>query len=137
MPTTVTTITVNRFAEIARRLPQETGQIVKEALGEIETDIKTGMAGPKSGRVYSRGTREHQASAPGEMPAVDYSNLVNSIQTEMDGETTGAVYTNVDYAPMLEWGTTEMEARPAWTPAAENARPEFIRKMSDLERQLG
>lgn len=138
MATTVTSVLYNRFAEIAARLPDAVGEIVDETIHEIETEIKTGMAEAKSGRVYSRGNgREHQASAPGEMPAIDLSNLANSVQAEMDGRTAGAVYTNAEYAGHLEYGTVNMEARPFFTPAAEAARPGFQRRMSQLEDALG
>ena len=132
MATTVTTVTFNRFAEIARRLPQATGEVVEETLYEIETDIKIGMEGPHTGRIYG----SHQASAPGEMPAVDTSNLVNSITAEMDGETSGAVYTNVEYAARLECGMQGIRPRPYMTPAAENARRGFERRMQELEGRL-
>ena len=137
MATTVTTLRFNRFAEIAARLPAEVGEIVEETIREIETEVKDGMAAAKSGRVYSRGTRVHQASAPGEMPAIDFSNLANSVQVEMDGETAGAVYTNAEYAGHLEYGTVNMEARPYFTTAAEAARPGFERRMRALEGRLG
>lgn len=133
MATTVTSVLYNRFAEIAARLPDAVGEIVEETIREIETDVKVGMAEAKSGRVYGA----HQASAPGEMPAIDLSNLANSIQAEMDGRTSGAVYTNAEYAGHLEYGTVNMEARPYFTPAAEAARPGFQRRMSQLEDLLG
>jgi hypothetical protein len=133
MPTVVTTVTYNNFGRIAARLPIETGEIVEETLGAIETRVKVGMAGPKSGRVYG----SHQASAPGEMPAVDLSNLINAVQTEMTAQTEGAVHTgDIPYAAMLEWGTTQMAARPFMTPAAEAERHAFIRSMQNLESRL-
>jgi hypothetical protein len=134
MPTLVTTVTYNNFARIAARLPDEAGEIVEETCDNILTAIVVGMTGPKSGRVYS----SHQASAPGEMPAVDTSNLVNSVQVDMINETVGVVHTgDVEYAPHLEYGTINMDPRPFMTPAAEAEQQPFIRRMSQLEGRLG
>ncbi|MGP1664479.1 MAG: hypothetical protein ACTS5I_00900 [Rhodanobacter sp.] len=124
-------ITLNRFPEIARALPREVGEIVEETVIDIDTNIATGMAASHSGAWYGG----HQASAPGEMPAIDTGALVNSIQTEVQG-TEGAVYTNAEYAEHLEYGTVNMAARPYMTPAAEQARKPFLRKMTNLESRL-
>lgn len=132
MPRVAATIVYNRLPDIARRLPNEVGKIVHTTLFGIETDIKQRMAGPKSGRVYG----DHIASAPGEAPAIDTVALANSIQTEMDSQTSGATYTNIEYAEFLEYGTSRMAARPAWIPAAEAARSPFMNAMRDLESKL-
>lgn len=65
----------------------------------------------KSGRSYQRGNKTHQASAPGEAPAIDYGFLINSIGSEREDK--GAiVFSNDDAAPYLEFGTAKMQARP-------------------------
>ncbi len=132
MPSTVVTIEYNRLPDIARRMPGAVGKIVKTTLLAVEADIKSRMAGAKSGRTYG----SHVASAPGEAPAIDTGALVNSIQTAMDSQTSGAVYTNMEYGQMLEFGTSRMLARPAWIPAAEEARPKFLGSMRDLESKI-
>jgi phage gpG-like protein len=131
MATTVVRLSYNRLPELARRLPGEVRQICLETAEAIETRVKTGMAEPKSGEWYG----DHQASAPGEMPAMDTGTLAGSILAEPDGG--GAVvYTNMEYAAHLEYGTVNMEPRPFFTPAAEEARPGFVRALQDLERRL-
>lgn len=80
----------------------------------LESKIKIDMAAPKSGRVYGK----HTASAPGESPAIDTSDLANSVMTEADGEDV-LVGTNNEYAEPLEFGTVRMAARPFMGPAAE------------------
>jgi phage gpG-like protein len=129
----VVTLTHNRLPEIIRKLPVETRQIVQETVFDIEGRIKIDMASAKSGQMYG----DHQASAPGEAPAVDTSALINSIQTEVNGSE-GEVYTNAEYAVHLEYGApmNNLEPRPFMTPAAEAARPEFMRKMKSLESRL-
>lgn len=134
MPHVVVTVTTNRFPDIARRLPLEAGEIVEETIARIEERIKVGMAGAKSGRLYG----PHQASAPGEMPAMDTTNLAGNINSEMETATSGVVHTgSVDYAVHLEYGTVNMAARPFMTPAAEMERPEFVRRVQELEARLG
>ena len=133
MPTVVATITYNRLPEIQRRLPRATQEICLETAQDIETTVKAGMAEGKSGRWYG----PHQASAPGEMPAVDTDALSSSITSEVDGD--GAVvYTDKDYAIHLEYGAPEgnLLPRPFFGPSAELARPDFIRAMRDLESRL-
>jgi len=117
---------------MARHLPVEVGKEVRHSLFAIETDVKAMMAGPKSGAVYGG----HVASAPGEAPAIDTGALANSIQTEMDTLTSGAVYTGIEYAPYLEFGTSRMAARPSFTPAGEHERPRFMGRMRNLESKL-
>ena len=131
MATTVVRLTFNRLPELARKLPGEVRQICLETAEAIETRVKTGMAEPKTGLWHG----DHQASAPGEMPAIDTTALVNSIVAEPDG--TGAVVsTNMEYAARLEYGMAGMAPRPFFTPAAEEARPGFVRALQDLERRL-
>ena len=131
MPRTVVTLTHNRFPEIIRALPREAGEIVEETVLDIETQIKVGMASSHNGEWYG----SHQASAPGEMPAIDTGALAASIQTDVQ-RTKGTVYTNSEYAEFLEYGTVNMEARPYMTPAAEAARGPFLRKLRALESRL-
>lgn len=139
MPRTVVTLTNNRLPELARRLPRAVAEIVETSAKAIETDVKVGMAAAKSGRVYDvGGVAPHQASAPGEMPAVDTGALINSIQTEMEGPTMAVVYTNQEYAIHLEYGAPAagIAPRPFFIPAAERERPHFQRAMADLEQRL-
>jgi phage gpG-like protein len=91
--------------------------VMKLAL-EMEADIKSRMAEGKSGAIYRRGSGTHQASAPGEAPAIDTGAYVNSIQTKKtdDGAEVG---TNMEYGPFLELGTSRIAKRPHFTPAAE------------------
>lgn len=127
----------NRLPEIAKRLPTEVREVIQATILEIETDIKAEMAEPKHGAIYPRmQTGEHQASAPGEAPAVDYGVLINSIQTQMVRDDLGLVFTNTEYAAPLEYGTVRMAPRPFMTPAADRARPKFSERMRELEDRL-
>jgi HK97 gp10 family phage protein len=132
MPTTVVTLTTNRFPELVRRLPREVGRIVEEAALEIETTAKVGMAEQKSGRIYG----DHQASAPGEYPAMDTGALANSLETDPENQTTYVVHTSMEYAPYLEFGTANMEPRPFLGQAASEVEPDFVDALGDLEDKL-
>ena len=101
--------------------------VVQKTLFEIERSSKESMQGPKSGRLYERaGGRMHQASAPGEAPAIDLGLLANSIQTKLESDLSGIVYTNTAYAEPLEFGSIKMAARPFMTPAAVKSWDGFI-----------
>jgi phage gpG-like protein len=111
-------IDTKRLNQILRDMPGNADTAVHKIAFEIEGKAKVSMAGEKSGRIYevSPGVA-HQASAPGEAPAIDTGNLVNSIQTEMIGKATAMVFTNTEYAYDLEFGAAHLAPRPFLQPA--------------------
>ena len=71
------------------------------------------QSGPKTGRVYTRRGKRHQASAPGEAPATDTGSLVGSLAIEPDPDGLGTkVVARSIYAAWLEFGTRRVAARP-------------------------
>ena len=128
--------TFNHLPILAAALRPAVREVIDETCKVLETDIKAEMAEPKAGAIYPRGQGEHQASAPGEAPAVDYSILIDSVQTAMLRDDLGLVYEGTDYAPILEYGSVHMAPRPHMTPAAERERPRFVARMRDLEQRL-
>lgn len=123
----------NHFPAIIKGMETNAGRAVRETIFDIESRSKALMAGAKSGEMYARPNgRMHQASAPGEAPAIDTGNLVNSIQTQMIGASSGIVFTNAEYAPVLELGGVKMEPRPFFTPATAAAWPDFLVKMGKV-----
>lgn len=69
-------------------------------------------------------------SAPGEFPAVDTGRLRASITHRVEtgmNRTVGYVGTNVEYGPLLEFGTSKMAARPFMTPSLEMNRAQITR----------
>ncbi|MFH0980642.1 MAG: hypothetical protein V2A79_03775 [Planctomycetota bacterium] len=107
----------NDFGRIARGLEDVAHDIVVAACSNIAERSVSSMAGGKSGRMYG----QHQASAPGEAPAIDTGQLADSIQTEVSGSK-GMVYTNSEHGPHMEWGTHDISPRPFFAPAAEAER---------------
>ncbi len=84
------------------------------------------MQGTKSGRLYTRRSVTHRASAPGQPPASDTGRLANSINKYLVPNALEAIVVAgrglVKYARMLEFGTINMAARPFFFPAAEKSR---------------
>lgn len=75
------------------------------------------QTGSKTGRVYTRRSVRHQASAPGEYPATDTGFLVSSVIGEVLRDTFEAVLSSgVIYAKWLEFGTKKMAPRPFLVP---------------------
>lgn len=129
-------IKYNRLPKIAARLPNAVGKIISKAALDIEAHAKQAMSGPRSGRIYKRGSRIHQASAPGEPPAVDTGKLKNSIRSEQIAVTKAIVSASAEYAAYLEFGTRRMAARPYMRPAVEAVTPMFFSALHRLEEKL-
>jgi len=110
MPRTIE-IVYDKFPKLAAALPEAVREIVQETILGIETTAKIRCP-------------------------VDTGALRASIQSEMTGETSGQVGTNIEYSVYVEWGTTKMAAQPYMTPAAEGERRHYMRKMTDLESRL-
>lgn len=96
------------------------------ALRTVER-MKAAFKLPKSGRVYrvSRTGRTHQASAPGEAPAILMSFLQDSILTTFPTAREGVIAIGAAYAPYLEYGTARMKPRPYIAPAIKETIAEF------------
>lgn len=80
------------------------------------------------------GSKLHHASAPGEAPATDTGNLVNSIHVRKAGPFAYEVYSNSEYAAALEFGAPakHIAARPFLKPAIEAERPAFLADMAKV-----
>lgn len=111
MTTTVVTLEFDRFDELMAQFGNETEKAVQETLFEIETHTKL--------------------NAP-----VDTGLLRSSYQSELTGRGEGAVFTNTEYAEHVEFGTSRMPAHPHLGPAAESARPSFMRRMQAIGSML-
>ena len=124
----------NHLPKIAGGMRIKASLAVKLATFGISSRAKMSMQPPKHGEQYRRGQKWHTASAPGEAPAIDTSNLANSIREDFPAELTGVVFTPSEYAPPLEFGAAggKVAARPFLVPAAEAEWPTFIAAMKKL-----
>lgn len=118
------TVDVRGIDNLQARLPLLSALVRKAAL-DVEAWAKLAVQSPpKTGRVYPRpGGKRHQASAPGEAPATDTGNLVNSIGMRPAGKDSYAVFARAKYALGLEVGTARVAARPFLVPALLRVRP--------------
>jgi HK97 gp10 family phage protein len=124
----------DRLGAIGKR---EAGKALDAGAQAVRTTaIKSIQRGSKTGEVYTEifatiggkvipiGERSdgnnlsasHQSSAPGESPATDTGFLASSIKADRK-DLSAKVFSSLQYAFWLEYGTTKMEARPFITPA--------------------
>jgi hypothetical protein len=91
---------------------------------------------PRSGLIYKRGSRTHQASAPGEPPITDYGHLASTGYTKKNGEADWEAGFSADYALKLEFGTPlgKIKPRPFLRPSVEKRRGEFIAGMTAIAK---
>ena len=139
---------VSKIDQALARFDQQSRKFVTLAGLAYTNEVKRLMReSPRSGRVYrrirARGLKArlagrkaragdyilHQASAPGEPPAVDRGNLINSVAsveelTPRGWATTGGS-TLAKIPPALEYGTATIAPRPAFIPALMNIRPQL------------
>lgn len=113
---------------------------VQRAAIHFSNAVKTTLTGPRSGRIYrvSRTGKLHQASAPGEPPAVMFGALRQSITFSdpiWDGwEVSSEVGTKLNKAARLEWGGVDRRGvrilpRPYFEPT-------FVREEDAINRIL-
>jgi len=125
-------VVFNNFPQLTGQMRYRASQVVRKTAFDIQGNAQASMSGHKSGQVYERYGRAHQASAPGEAPAIDTGYLQNSIAVEMLSDLQAIVFTNALYAEYLEFGTARMAPRPYMVPAAERAWPGFLAAMGSL-----
>lgn len=114
------------FSQLADKLAKEIDEVCETTAWRVVTAAKISiMNPPKSGRVYQRGKRAHQASAPGEAPATDVGNLVNSVMLYKTATADWLINWNAEYAAALEYGTPRILPRPFLRPAVEGQRWRF------------
>ena len=119
---------------MGQKMAQRAAAVVRVATFNVQSRVKLSMEPPKTGLIYKRpGGKTHLASAPGEAPAIDYGNLVNSIQVDFEnGGLTGIVFTSRDYAALLEFGGAHVAARPFMEPAVNAEWPAFLAAMMQV-----
>tara|TARA_B100000941_G_scaffold242570_1_gene186386 strand:- start:3907 stop:4332 length:426 start_codon:yes stop_codon:yes gene_type:complete len=94
----------------------------------VESIVRGARSGPTVTRYQPK--REHQTSAAGQPPASDTGFLVSQISSEVRGRgkfIIGQVVSAAPYSAPLEFGTTNMAARPFLTPALKKNRKKIER----------
>lgn len=132
MPLTIS-LKWNHIPQQIDELKDEISKVLRETAFDVQANVHLGMSSAHSGRLYTHGNVIHQSSAPGEMPAIDQSELFNSIAVDAQpGALEASVYTGMEYAPHLEYGTIFMQARPFMVPAVEDERAGFEARFAHL-----
>lgn len=117
---------------LAKAIEAEIERTVATYAHAIEADVKQQMGQAKSGRMYG----QHQASAPGEAPAIDMGHLVNSVRSKSLAKLSWGVYEAL-YGQHLEYGTVRMAARPHMRPAADRIRKPFAAAITAILAKQG
>lgn len=131
-------VVFNRIPGVIAALNQEVADILGTEPGLMMNDIKDAMNQPHSGRIYTRGNVQHQASAPGEAPAIDTGALVNSIQIVRTSPTVVSLQSSQPQALALELGRPEKNLlpRPAWIPSATRAVKRINNRLRRLKARI-
>lgn len=108
------------------RATEEAGEAALSRIGlEGDAEIKRILSEPGRGRVYVRKKRSHQASAPGQPPAVDF-NIYRASWSWVVRKAGSAlellIGTEDKRAPWFEYGTSKMRPRPHARLLAEKLR---------------
>lgn len=123
------TVLNNNIPDLVEQMRQNAGMATRRAALKAVERAQEAMRAPKSGHFY--GT--HQASAPGQAPAVQSGGLIGSIEAQKVDAYIWNVGSIDDKAPILEFGSVNMEARPFLGPAADEVWEEFE---GDMKRIL-
>ena len=121
------------LSSLSAKLKKAVDTQIQEQAFLTANDMKTSiLSGAKTGRIYNRGGKAHQASAPGEAPAHDTGDLVSKIHTEKTGFAKSDVIAASARAIDLEYGTSKMEARPFARPALEENKIKLSKSLRKI-----
>ena len=126
----------NNLNSIAAQLARETDIIANKTTTDIKASIIESMTGQKSGKVYEVQGKKHQASAPGEAPARDTGNLINSITIDKAANAHYIINFGAEYAVRLEYGTGRIQPRPFARPAVKKHQYAFHAALRQLQSRL-
>lgn len=121
-----------RFGQIGTAMLRAIDRICEDTALEIHARSQMSMYGPKHGRIYVRRGRIHQASAPGEAPAVDTGHLVTSVITRRVALADYETSYGAKYAAMLEYGTRRILPRPFVRPAINAVARKFFEAIRNV-----
>lgn len=127
-------IATSNIQSIKAAVAEEMARGLMESADAIEDDIVKGMFKSRGGRRYRRpagGTYyTHEASQPGNPPAVDTEKLVKSVGSKRRSATEVEVGMRDKKAPWLEFGTEHIEPRPSLGPAVAREGKRFAARLA-------
>lgn len=120
----------SQIPDVLKQLKQNAARLSLRTAYEGQAWIWEDMGKGKSGRVYG----SHQASAPGESPAIDTFEYGQSIKVISDSDGFATIGTDSELGPWLEFGTSKMAPRPHFTPAFAQMAGSFKKGLDELMR---
>jgi len=129
-----TFIVYNHFPLIVQRLIRVRDDELLKAARDIQQIARGSMEKGKSGRKYV--FLPNRSSAPGQEPAVQFDKLHGGLAADLEKPGTAAVWSEEEYAPMLEFGTGRMAPRPFLVLAAYRGTGKLVVALSKLEPKL-
>ena len=139
-----TTGLISKLRKMTNSTPMEAKQAIADVSLKVEGDAKFAIqTGGRSGRIYKRGSKTHQASTGGEFPKTDTGELVANITSEfslMGLEATVGSRRGAPHGFMLEFGTSKMTPRPWLMPTLYSNRSyidkRFEKSLKDIARNF-
>lgn len=121
-----------KYKQFLKQYEDKIKRIVKFGVNDIRNFAVTNIAqGVKSGTVRRDGSRR---SAEGEFPATDTGFLISNINGILANDgLSGVVESNAKYSEPLEFGTSNMGARPFLQPSLEQTRPKIKRMINQIK----
>lgn len=119
-----------RLAALGPRTTKAVWPAVVEGALAIQATAVRSILSQKGNRKETRYNpkRDVLVSPPGLPPNADTGRLAKSITVNLNSSTlTARIFTDLEYAPWLEYGTREMEPRPFMSPAYLRNRDEILR----------
>lgn len=113
-------------------------EIVEKVALDVEKEMKKSiLTGEKSGELYNSGNKLHRASAPGQAPASDTGHLANSIRHKKIDDSNHEVSIEANYATILEFGGSRIQARPFARPAVLKVKKRIQALIYRLKKKHG
>jgi len=104
--------------------------LVDRATRIVQNTAQESIKKKGTGRTYTRGDISHTASASGQPPATDTGflgqNITMKVSVESNGSVVGQIISAAPYSKALEFGTTQMDARPFMQPALEKNKRKIL-----------
>lgn len=133
MQTTVT----SKAAAVATQVPALAAVIVEKTATDLVTVAQTSMDSSGGGAVYKRGNKTHQASLPGNPPAVDDGTLRAAVAARPLGQLEWEVTVGAAHGVYQEFGTSRIAPRPFLYPAAQQVWPSMVAAFEQIAGALG
>lgn len=122
---------INISLEGGSELDRALRDLLKNAEHEIDEAIQATGQSLQRDIVERINAGSGTVSRPGEAPNTQSGKLAASVKYQKEGHAQASVSSDEPHAPAQEFGTGRIEPRPAWIPAAEQARDDLRNALID------